>query len=126
MDAHEKAFDFAQELCKQIITLSTALVGLTITFRKDIIGSESVVCPWLAYGSWYALLGSVFCGIWMLMALAGVLEPLQRKDQTAHNQPAATVPSIRAFNIVVPSILQIVAFVVGLLLLVAFGQLNYR
>lgn len=118
MDSQEKAFDFAQELCKQLITLSTGLIGLTITFWKDVIGAGPAKAPWLAYCSWYALLASTFFGIWMLMALTGILEPIK--------PPASYVPSIRAHSVVLPSILQIVAFVAGLILLVIFGHLNYR
>jgi len=34
----KKAFDFASDTTKQLITLSTAIVTLTVTFSKDIIG----------------------------------------------------------------------------------------
>ena len=118
MDSQEKAFDFAQELCKQLITLATGLIALTITFWKDIIGTDPVKAAWLAYYSWYALLASAFFGIWMLMALTGILEPIK--------PPAGYTPSIRNSSVVIPSILQIVTFVAGLVLLVVFGRLNYR
>jgi len=116
MDRHEKAFDFAQELCKQLITLSTGLIGLTITFWKDVIGAQPAHSTWLAYSSWYALLLSVFCGIWMLMALTGVLEP--------NKVDSSYTPSIRASSVVIPSILQIFSFIAGLALMVAFAQAN--
>jgi hypothetical protein len=117
MDSDEKAFDFAQELCKQLITLATSLIALTITFWKDVIAPQQVHSPSLAYWSWYALLASVFCGIWMLMALTGVLAPT--------NAAAGRKPSIRASSVVIPSALQILAFIAGLLLMVMFGQANY-
>ena len=118
MDRHEKAFDFAQELCKQLITLSTGLIGLTITFWKEVIGAQEVHSPWLAYSSWYTLLGSVFCGIWMLMALTGVLEPTKADGNYT--------PSIRASSVVIPSVLQIFSFIAGLVLMVIFAQANSR
>src|SRR4030095_11197701 len=111
-------FDFAQELCKQLITLATGLIGLTITFWKDVIGTSPVKAPWLAHLSWYALLASAFFGIWMLMALTGILAPIK--------PPANYTPSIRALNVVFPSMLQILTFAAGLVLLVIFGQLYYR
>ena len=96
----------------------TGLVGLMITFWKDVIGTTGVKAPWLAYCSWYALLASAFSGIWMLMALTGVLAPIR---------PAAGhTPSIRAASVVIPSIVQVLTFVVGFILLVMFGQQNYR
>jgi hypothetical protein len=118
MDSREKAFDFAQELCKQLITLSTGLIALTITFWKDIVGTQPVAFPWLAYYSWYTLLGSVFFGIWMLMALTGVLEPTKSSEDYT--------PSIRGSSVVIPSVLQIIAFVLGLILMIAFARSNYR
>jgi hypothetical protein len=33
----KKAFDFAADLAKQLITLATGLIALTITFSKDFI-----------------------------------------------------------------------------------------
>jgi hypothetical protein len=35
-DAREKSFEFALETTKQLITLATAIVALTITFVKDL------------------------------------------------------------------------------------------
>jgi hypothetical protein len=113
----EKAFEFAAELCKQLITLSTALIGLTITFWKDVVGTNQVHAKWLAYWSWYAFLASALFGIWMLMALTGVLEP----TNAAKRGP----PSIRGLNVVLPSALQILSFLAGLALLVVFARLNY-
>jgi hypothetical protein len=40
--------------------------------------------------------------------------------------PAGYTPSIRKSSVVAPSILQIVTFVAGLVLLVIFGRLNYH
>jgi len=54
----------------------------------------------------------------MLMALTGILEPIK--------PPAGYAPSIRNSSVVIPSVLQIVTFVAGLVLLVVFGRLNYR
>ena len=38
----EKAFAFAQETTKQLITLSTAVITLTITFLKDVVKAAPV------------------------------------------------------------------------------------
>src|SRR5690242_1048270 len=35
-DTGAKAFDFAQDVTKQLITLSTGVIALTITFLKDV------------------------------------------------------------------------------------------
>jgi hypothetical protein len=74
-ERQKKAFDFAADLAKQLITLSTGLIALTITFWKDIVGGQHVTTPSWAYWSWYALVLSALCGVWVLMALTGELQP---------------------------------------------------
>ena len=38
---HQKAFDFAQEIIKQVITLSAGIITGTITFFKDFAGPDA-------------------------------------------------------------------------------------
>ncbi len=46
--ANHDAFD------KQVLTLSTAFLALSVTFLKDIIKAPSTAQLWLLYGSWIA------------------------------------------------------------------------
>jgi hypothetical protein len=107
----QKAFDFAQESTKQFIALSTGIITVSITFSKDFVSSLSGSAQVLAAISWGLFLFSVFCGLWVLMALTGTLEP---------NDPKIPV-SIRGTNVTLPAILQSVTFFLGLLLTVVFG-----
>ncbi len=105
-----KAFDFAQECIKQFIALATAMIGLSITFSKDIVQAVPAGARLIALWSWGAFLLSVFFGIWALLALTGTLEA------------DASVPvSIRGQNITIPAGLQILTFLIGLSLTVWFG-----
>ncbi len=115
----QKAFEFAADLSKQLVNYTAIylIAPLTITFWKDLLPAGSVHMKWLAYWSWYSLLVSAVCGIWMLMALTGTLEPL--------DDPAATAPTIRGRNVTVPSTLQIVSFLAGVALMVGFVRMNY-
>jgi hypothetical protein len=113
-EQRKKAFDFAQETSKQLITLATGVIGLTITFGKDFVGSVHGFPRCLAVMSWALLLASVAFGLLTLMALTGSLEP-------AAGDPAA--PSIRGGNVTVPAIIQVLLFFLGLLLAVLFGIL---
>lgn len=69
----KKAFDFAADAAKQLITLATALIALTITFFKDFAGADSTggidLMPW----SWGLLLVSLVLGLSHLYALTGAL-----------------------------------------------------
>jgi hypothetical protein len=107
----EKAFDFASEATKQLITLATAVVALTITFSKDVLdltnGEGKVVLGW----AWILYLASVIAGIVTLQALAGSLGTSKRGERA---------PSIYERNVTIPAIAQVACFGVGTLFTVFF------
>jgi hypothetical protein len=106
-DQTEKAFDFAQESTKQILTLATGIIALTITFSKDFLSSVPDGAKRYALWSWGLFLISILFALWTLNALTG---SLSKKE-----------PSIYSRNITIPSILQIISFLGGLILTVIFG-----
>jgi hypothetical protein len=109
-DQTKTAFDFARDCTKQLITLATAIITLEITFKRDFVGTLPDGARRYASFSWLAFLLSVVFGVWTLMALTGTLEA----DKS--------IPvSIRGKNVVIPSMLQIILFLVGLSLTVIFG-----
>ncbi|HEX7286538.1 MAG TPA: hypothetical protein VF532_10165 [Candidatus Angelobacter sp.] len=105
----KKAFDFAADLTKQLITLATGMIALTISFQKEILGGHlDGGAKSMMKAAWALYIFSLFCGIWMLMALTGSLEPKSTQENY--------VPSIRGANAVLPSVLQILAFLTALVL----------
>jgi hypothetical protein len=111
-EAAKKAFDFASETTKQILTLSTGFIALTITFSKDFVHQvPAMAVTFLAWG-WLAFLLSIICGIWTLMALTGSLQPRFKPS------PA---PGIRGSNITRPAAFQILSFLAGIVLTICFG-----
>jgi len=111
-DRIKKAFDFASDSTKQLITLSTAIVTLTITFAHNILGDVNGNGKTLLSIAWIIYLISIICGVWTLLALTGTLEPIPG-DKT----PA----SIRGRNVTLPSILQILSFLIATGVIVLFG-----
>lgn len=108
LDATQKmAYDFAQDLVKQLITLATAIIALSITFLKDFATDSPPAARNLLAISWIAYILVVFFGIWALMAMTGSLA----KDGISINEA----------NMRLPAMLQIVAFVVALGLTIAAG-----
>lgn len=105
------AFEFAQNSTKQLISLASAIIALTITFKKDFLGEHAAYSRSLALWSWGCFLASVVFGVWTLLALTGTLDPISPMVKT----------SIREKNVTIPSALQIIAFCTGLLLTVLFG-----
>jgi hypothetical protein len=103
-----KAFDFAQDVIKQLITLATAIIALTVTFIHDLAASASPHAVRFVEAAWVTYIVSICCGIAALLQLAGHLEK-------------AEMPSIYSSGIKWASLLQVVAFIVVTGLTVAFG-----
>ena len=77
----KKAFDFAADLTKQLITLSTAIITLTVTFSKDIIGRIDSSNRYLLLLSWIVFIISILLGLLTLMALTGNLDPIEKNEK---------------------------------------------
>jgi hypothetical protein len=118
----KKAFDFASDATKQLITLSTAIIAFTVTFSKEILrntAGEPNQAALVSHGgkillviAWSLYLFSIICGIWTLYALTGTLEQKALKKVDI---------STRGPNVTVPSIGQIILFMLATGLIVAFG-----
>lgn len=72
-DEMKKAFDFAADLTKQLITLATGIIGLTITFTKDFLKGAPVSAHPFAFWAWYMFLASIAMGILTLSTMTGNL-----------------------------------------------------
>jgi hypothetical protein len=115
-DQRRAAFDYASDTTKQLITLATGIIAVSITFSKDIIGNTTahrgvLIAAWITY-----LLSIVF-GVWALLAMTGELQP---RGQTSGD------PSIRKSNVTMPSIVQILSFIVATGLLIAYAVLTFK
>lgn len=106
----EKAFDFAQEVTKQLIALATGIIALTVTFLVDVLNSDQAGVGALKW-AWVLYLISVPLGVAALLCMSGNLERPQNR----------ATPSIYSPNIVVCSIGQILTFTAGLILTLVFG-----
>ena len=110
-DWRKTAFTFAQDATKQLITLATGVIALTITFFHEFASSPSAESKrWIEW-SWVVFVLSIVAGLWTLTALTASLEP-KRKDPE---------PSIWGANVRVPSVLQIVLFLLAVVLTVIAG-----
>jgi hypothetical protein len=119
MDAREKAFIFASDIAKQLITLSTAILTLTVTFSKDIIrNTPTNIEAGLLMTAWIFHILSIFFGVWTLMALTGELEQLPIQNNETQISPE---PSTRKFNVFLPALLQIGSFLLATILVIFFG-----
>ncbi len=115
----EKAFDFAADSTKQLIGLSTAILALSVTFSKDIIGSASRAAQSSLSIAWTVFIVSIVFGIFTMLAMTGVLDPMK---------PAANTPegSINSKTIRVLSMVQIFTFLAGVIMVGVFGCQSMR
>jgi hypothetical protein len=110
----KKAFDFASDITKQLITVAAAIVTLTVTFSKD---TPAPARAW-AYWAWFAFLVSIVLGFATLMSLAGELQPKPVEGVAAAGNPA---PSIWKKNVTLFSIAQMLIFLIAVGLTTRFG-----
>lgn len=117
-ERRKKAFELATETVKQLITLSTGIIALTITFSKDLLEAVPAAAkPFLTFG-WLAYLACVVFGVWALMALTGSLEPQPGNG----DEEVLELPSIRRANVTLPAALQVLSFLAATVLIVVFGM----
>lgn len=107
MDA-PAAFNFAKELTLQLITLSTAVVGVSATFSKDLSPSVGSRTRSQIYLSWICFLLSIVFGLLTLGAMTGVLD----------NAADLAKVSVYSSNIRALSLVQWILFLGGVLLLI--------
>ncbi len=77
-DFVEKTYEFAQDTTKQLITLASAIVALTITFSKDFAPSASECSRDLMGIAWIAFFFSILGGLGTLFQLTGKLAKKKR------------------------------------------------
>ena len=110
-DRTKAAFDGARDSTKQVLTLSIAILTLTVTFSDGIVGEGSLTSAdktrlqvaWVCYGV------SVLFGVFTLLALAGSVGG--KKEEIGINDS----------NVRIPASVQMLAFVVGTGVFVLFA-----
>lgn len=117
----------ALETTKQVITLSTGVIALTVTFLEKIVqpngGSERIV-PGPLKASWICFGLAVLLGVWTLMAISGSMNALDRHARQLRlnkHQRRAVNQLADGTNIRIPAFLMLVFFAAGTVLTIAAG-----
>ncbi|HXQ69593.1 MAG TPA: hypothetical protein VN844_03870 [Pyrinomonadaceae bacterium] len=119
MDSSLAGFQSANELAKQLITLATGILALSITFTKEAVRSSGLIVTWPLKLAWIAWLLSVCFGIWTMMALTGMIFKITENVDAL--KPVTYGTSIR-----IPASLQILMFLLGIALLIVHGARMLR
>jgi hypothetical protein len=104
-----KGLELIADLTKQLLTLATAILTLTVTFSKGVTERVDRGAVWVLKTAWVLYLLSILAGIWTMMAIAGSAMPIDA--QAKHSADSARLPSA----------LQIVLFAVATLCVVVVG-----
>jgi hypothetical protein len=112
-----KSFELADELVKQLITISTAVIGLSVTFSKDMLGSPTHRTASVMWVSWVLFFVSICFGIATMMALAG------EAHKVAHGEVSGGIyqPQVKAM-----AAAHILTFLGAIVLLIAAGVIMVR
>jgi hypothetical protein len=106
-----KAFDLATDSAKQLVTLTAAILALTVGVARDIAEGD----PRFLVGAWALYLVSLLAGVWRMSALTAELE----REGGAGEEGAG--PSTLSPRVRLPSLIQVVTFAGATTLLVGFG-----
>lgn len=120
-DQVKLGFEFAKSSSEQLISLSTGILALSITFTKDIANGIPRKATWILGLSWLFYLVSIICGFDHLSALTGQLVP---GTASAKIDP----PLVHGIGEVArgPMKLQILTFGAATLLMLVYGVVGLR
>jgi hypothetical protein len=104
----QKTFDYAIDVTKQLLTLGSAILALTLTVAKE---APNGTRGFMLAG-WGAFLLSVIFGIVSLYTLIREFAP---------TGDGSDAPSIRSWRVRGPLLLQIVTFALGAVFVVAYA-----
>jgi hypothetical protein len=87
----EKGFQFAADVSKQVLTLSSGLLALSVTFAKPMLEGDAAGSTWLLACVWTAFALSIVMGVLTLMRMTGELAALDKPNVQIWT------PGLRAF-----------------------------
>lgn len=99
---------------KQIITLSTTIIALITAFAGELITDSVWIVKTLAILSWISLFAAVICGLFVIAAIVGMIDP--GSPGTKMMLENGEVPEITVYDLTVRrfSIAQWITFILGL------------
>lgn len=116
---NKASFEAAGDTCKTLLTLTTGILALTISFATSVAKGATTNELWLLRASWALFLLSAIFGVFTLQGLTGSLNPIPKPSQATVDQP-----SVYDSNIAGPARKQNVTFLLGVVLFLVFGMLS--
>lgn len=82
-EAHKREMASTDNFDKSVLTLSSAGLGLSISFLKD-FGGQSVLWPWVLYGSWILFVAATLSTMLSFMSSVKALELAKHNAKHAY------------------------------------------
>jgi hypothetical protein len=101
----------AADATKQIMTLSTGITALTVTFAKEFKTGNALTVPWQLKWAWIIYGVTLFFALWTMLAITGTLA----------NVDAGTAGGPRDTNILIPSVPMVLSFILAFGLTICAG-----
>ena len=117
----------AMDTAKQIITLSTGVIALTVTFLEKIVqpsvaGGAVRHVPSLILAAWILFGLAILFAVWTFMALTGTLNAMDRRaNGLALSKAQLSAVDAYGDNIKVPATVMVLCFVIAIALTIGTG-----
>jgi hypothetical protein len=118
----------AAETTKQIITLSTGVIALTVTFLEKILQPMAIAEPrtvhWTMVAAWVLFGLAIVAGVGTLGAISGSLDAMDRKQNnlpTSSIQDEAIATLASGNNVRIPARAMSLFFLAGMAFTIATG-----
>jgi hypothetical protein len=122
----------AADAAKQIITLCTGLIAITVTFLEKIVAPVSAGArdvPWPMFAAWVLFGLAIIAGVMTLLGITGTLDAIDRQQNGLplnEHQKAAIAGQAYGQNIVRWSMSMVVLFLAGVGFTIATGIMLAR
>lgn len=117
----------AMDTAKQVVTLSTSVVALTVSFLEKIVEphpSTGRMVPSTLFAAWVVYGLAILCALWTMMALTGTLNAIDRRT---NGLPLSKTQrkAVDAYgdNVRIPAFAMVLAFLVAIALTIGTGFL---
>lgn len=109
-EENKKSFDFAADLIKQVITISAAVITITVSAAKFVFVSAEPEVLALMFYSWIAFIVSILFGLFAHMSLTGNLVRPREQGPSIYNPPTQALFGVH-----------LISFLIGMILVACFS-----
>jgi hypothetical protein len=112
-----ESLKLAIDVAKQIITLASVIITLTVTFAKDLGPSKDGPVPLVIKLAWLGYGAAIVFAVWTMLALTGTMRDIEAGNSGLN---------IDASNVRLPAAGMVLSFIAGIALTIVAGWTAVR